>query len=106
MKKNKIIIVCITILVSVALISFKPHIQAKAYQHLFIYTTHYDFDKVFVSIDGKEYKELKFTMQIKGPWDFNPIINLIHQYENEGWELIECTAGSSDSFIRLRKERE
>lgn len=102
MKNNKIILVIVFALFAIALFSFKPHPVTKGYYHLMIYTTHYDFDRVFISIDGKEYKELKLTKQVKGPWDFNPMINLIHQYENEGWELVEC----DPNFYRLRKEKE
>jgi hypothetical protein len=64
-----------------------------------IYAEHYDFDNVLVSIDGKEYKKLKLTRQVQGPWDFNPIINLVHQYENEGYELYSC----GTNFFYLKK---
>ncbi len=93
------------ILIAIVLFAFKTQTVPKKYQHLMIYSIHYDLDKVFISIDGKEYKELKLTKQIKGPWDYNPIINLIHQYENEGWELVSCNTNGS-SFYYLRKEKE
>ena len=103
--KKLIILISAIALIAIALFSFQPKPESKNYQHLMIYSEHYDLDKVFISIDGKEYKRLELTQQIKGPWDFNPMINLIHQYENEGWELYSCFASGS-SFYYLRKEKE
>jgi hypothetical protein len=91
------------VLIAILFFSFKMTPSAKTYQHIMIYAEHYDCDNVLVSIDGKEYKKMKLTRQIQGPWDFNPIINLIHQYENEGYELMSAQCTGSPSFFHLRK---
>jgi hypothetical protein len=84
------------------LLSFQENSTPKKYHHMMIYSEHYDMDNVFISIDGKEYKEMHLDKQIKGPWDFNPIINLIYQYENEGWEFYS----GGIQYYHLRRERE
>jgi hypothetical protein len=96
---NTILLIGALALISIVLISFQMVPTTKSYQHIMIFAEHYDFDNVLVSIDGKEYKKLKLTKQIQGPWDFNPMINLIHQYENEGYELSEC----GTNFWHLKK---
>ena len=56
-------------------------------------------------MDGKEYNKLKLVKQIKGALDMNPLINLIHQYENEGWELMSIESRET-TFIWLRRVQE
>lgn len=79
----------------------------KSYQHMFIIAQHKDLDRVYVSVDGKEYLCLKnLKNQSKGIWDTNPVINLIHQYEGEGWELQSFNQGGLMSHCWLRREME
>jgi hypothetical protein len=106
MKINKTFLGLLVILgVALVFYSFKAKTVNKKYQYLAVYAEHYDLDKVHVSIDGKEYKNLHLTKQIQGPWDINPLINLIHQYENEGWELMSLYNYEETSF-NMRKEIE
>lgn len=100
--KTSFFLIAAVSLIAIVLFSSQSKPESKKYQHLMIYSEHYDLDKVFISIDGKEYKELNLVKQINGPWDFNPMINLIHQYENEGWELYSCYM----NFYYLRKVKE
>lgn len=103
--KKTLVVLCVLALVAFTLYSFKSNNTPKRFQWLAVFTEHYDLDKVYISIDGKEYKKLDFQKQIKGPWDMNPLINLIHQYENEGWELVDLNNNIYTSFY-MRKEIE
>lgn len=102
---NSLLLLCVIAIIGIALYSFKPNPTSKKFQYLLVYSEHYDSDKVFVSIDGKEYKKLDLQKQVKGPWDLNPIINLIHQYENDGWELVQLENNAYTSFY-MRKSIE
>jgi hypothetical protein len=104
-KRNTLIVLCALAFIAFTLYSFNINTASKRFQYLTVFTEHYDLDKVYISIDGKEYKKLDFQKQIKGPWDLNPLINLIHQYENEGWELVQLDNNIYTSFY-MRKEIE
>lgn len=92
---SAILVVCLS---SVCLLlAFKsPTAPAKkSYQHLFIIYEHPDLDRVFISVDGKDYSyQKRLKKESQGDWDMNPLINLIHQYEAEGWELQSIDQGA------------
>ena len=94
----------IAITICLCFMAFKPAPTAKNYKHMFIIAEHHDLDNVLISIDGKEYKRLNLVKQRQGVLDLNPMINLIDQYENEGWELVETNINVSQQSYRLRKE--
>ncbi len=104
MKKNPLFVLFLLAIIAIALFAFKPDTKVKTYQYLVVYVDDDELEEVYVSIDGKEYKNLNFKKQSKGENDLNPIINLIHQYENEGWELCEIT--DEDGSFYMKKERE
>ena len=66
------------------------------YEHIFIVTRNADLEEVFTSVDGKEYSRVQMHKQVEGPWDFNPIITIIHQYERDGWVLMSVPQGGID----------
>ena len=107
MKNTKFFPLIILGLCSVLCISlgFKPANSNKSYQHLIIIGEHVDLDDVRMSIDGKEFTVVHCHKQSQGPWDMNPIINLVHQYEADGWEMQSfATTGMLNTFW-LRKEK-
>lgn len=105
---NKLIFLSITCLIALCLLfAFKSPAPSakKSYQHIFIVAQHKDLDMVYVSVDGKDYLPLKMLKkETKGYWDLNPVINIIHQYESEGWELQSFTQGGMMSNCWLRRE--
>lgn len=99
--QNFLLLLCVALIGYIAITSFKP--QNKTYEHLIIMTEGSGFGKVFISIDGREHKILSFEKQIKGGWDFGPVINLVHSYENDGWELIETEIVGGNCSFRMRR---
>lgn len=108
MKKLSILAV-ISISTLCVLFAFKsPAPPAKkSYQHLFIVAQHKDLDRVYVSVDGKDYlPQTGLKKELKSGWDMNPLINLIHRYEAEGWELQSYNQDAALSNCWLRREVE
>ncbi|MEO8771895.1 MAG: hypothetical protein ABI402_17495 [Ferruginibacter sp.] len=85
--------IAIAIICCIGFSAFKNNSENKKFETMFIVTEHRDLDNVSVSIDGKDYKKFNFDKEIKGTGDLNPIINLIHQYEEEGWQLVSVNFG-------------
>ena len=106
LQTNYILLLSLLAVSVLTFLSFKPTQTSKKYQHMIILAVHADFDDVDVSIDGKEYSHTSFVKQTKGGWDFNPMINLIHQYEGEGWEMQSTTSTGVYHYFWLRKEKE
>lgn len=100
MKKNYLITILVLSLFCLIFFAFKPATNAKTYQYLMINVSDNEMEEVYVSIDGKEYKQLNFKKQSKGDSDVNPILNLIHQYENEGWVLTEILDEDCSCFMK------
>lgn len=89
MKKLYIIILSSIVILSI-IFAFKAPGTAttKNYEHLFIISEGIELQKVFISINGKDYSyQNRLKKESQGDWDVNPLINLVHQYEAEGWEL-------------------
>ena len=106
MKINKTIILLSVATLTLSVFAFKSIPEKKAYNYLTIHTFNNDEDLVYVSIGGKEYKRMNLSRQTKGKWDFNPLINLITEYENQGWELQSITAlKAADKFVLMRQEK-
>lgn len=98
---SNIIAIC---LIAIVLFGFKN--ASTNYQHLIIVSEGVDLERVLVSIDGKEFirhKDLK--KQHEGDWDINPVINLIHKYESEGWVLQSATPNNATVLYWLRREK-
>lgn len=94
--KNKLIYFTSALVVILLVItSFKSTGDNKKYEYLTILSENHDLDGVFCSVDGKEYKHYTYEKETKGVGDLNPLINLIHDYENEGWELISVELNSA-----------
>lgn len=93
-------------LVYLTFTSFKSGSESKKVDHLFIYSEHHDLDNVYISIGGKEYRKLHFKSQREGDYNMNPIINLIHEYEGDGWELISGDMLPQSQFFRLQRKAE
>lgn len=106
MKRKHLFWVCSIIAVSTFFYAFKPSQSKVSYQHMMILAEHYDLDDVYISIDGKEYShQKKLKRESQGSFDMNPIINLIHQYEGEGWELQTVSASQAFHYFWLRREK-
>jgi hypothetical protein len=102
--KTTILIGAIAIILSVYAFKSKP--ESKSYSYLTMHSIHYDLDDVFICIAGKEYKKIHLVKQTQGAWDLNPLINLINQYESEGWELQNINGGNGPAtFVWMRKEK-
>ncbi len=104
---NKLAVFVIVGLFAVCIImAFRPAPPPPVkYQHMFIIALHENLDEVYISIDGKEYTDQKrgLKKESQGVWDMNPIINLIHQYENQGWELQSLAGSGMHREYWLRK---
>ena len=107
--KNKLFYVASAVgvlLVLSTLYAFKNTNESTSYQHMTIIGWKEDLHHVFISIDGKEYKDRKdLARERKGNWDMNPIINLVHQYESQGWELKSFNSDGMYHTFWLRKAR-
>ena len=94
------------IIINLGLLSFKPANTGKQYQHMIIIAEHRDIDDVRVCIDGKIFRRLQhLNKQIQGVWDMNPVINVIHEYEADGWELQSFEGNGEFHNFWLRKEK-
>jgi hypothetical protein len=93
-------------LVGLVLTSFVPQHKNISYQHLIIIGWKLDLHHVFISIDGKNYENTKsLNKEVKGDWDMNPLINLVHQYESEGWELQSFNTNGEFHSFWLRRQK-
>lgn len=92
-------------LIATVLIAFKSTPALKNYHHMIIMAEHHDLDDVRISLDGKDYLVVHCHKQVQGLYDMNPIINLVKQYETEGWELQSVSLGMPLQFW-LRKTEE
>jgi hypothetical protein len=70
--------------------------------------------KVYISINGQEYIEKKFgNKDTEGKFDFNPLINLILEYNARGWETMATNMSSGYNkssekeylFIMMKREK-
>jgi hypothetical protein len=86
------------------LLAFKPQVQNKSYHHLFFIAEHADLDDIRISMDGKEYSVVHADKQRKEIYDMNPLINLIHQYEADGWEM-QSYQNAGMQTVWMRKEK-
>lgn len=107
MKKTIYILGAISIAaVTCLLLSFKQKPDKISYQYITIIARNWDLDEVAISIDGKEFIQKKLTSESKGKYDMNPILNIVHQYESEGYELQNFTgSGMLFHYFWLRKEK-
>ena len=90
---------------TIILLSFKPKPPRIKYQYITIIAQHHDLDEVNISIDGRDYNKVKLTGESHGHWDLNPVINLVHQYEDEGYELQSVSGNGLSNYFWLRKEK-
>lgn len=105
MNNRKIVILLGAMLIILSGFAFRPIPEKRTYRYLTIHTLNKDLDRVFISIGGKEYKKLSFKRQVEGEYDFNPLLNLITEYENQGWELQSFTASNTmDKFVVMKQE--
>ncbi len=99
------IIICTGVLCLLFAFKSPQPLAKKSYQHLFIVTEGIAMQKVFISIDGKDYSyQNRLKKESQGDWDANPLINLIHQYESEGGELQSFNQGGVECNCWLRRE--
>lgn len=94
-----IIVICITT-------AFKSTPARVSYQYITIVAQNHDLDEVSISIDGKEFVHTKFHKEAKGHWDMNPVLNVVHQYENDGYELVNFTGTGVFHYFLLKKKKE
>ncbi|HVD99918.1 MAG TPA: hypothetical protein VNB90_17035 [Cytophagaceae bacterium] len=89
MKINKTILVAALLLLTVvAFTAFKNDTKAGKSEYLTIYTESGDFTEVHISIDGKDFRKINLLSEYRSLKGFNPLINLIHDQERDGWELM------------------
>jgi len=105
MKNNRLIILISIIALAISTASFKLNPSIPSYSYLSIRTYHPDLDEVYISIAGKEYKKINLKRQHQGGYDLNPLINLINQYENEGWEMQSIESQVGSTFVWMRREK-
>lgn len=103
MKINKSILIIGIIVLFMAGYAFKP--TTKSYTYLTIQSYRPDFEDVYICIGGKEYTNLHLQKQVQGILDLNPVLNLISQYENDGWEMQQFDKPGNLTFILMRKEK-
>ena len=103
MKNKKAILIIGIVALFAAVVAFKP--GTNSYTYLTIQSYHPDFDDVYICIGGKEYTNLHLQKQVQGVVDLNPILNLISQYENDGWEMRQFDKQGNLTFILMRKEK-
>lgn len=106
--KNKTTILFGIIVAIFIAYSFMPSIEKKSYTYLTIQSRRPNMDIIQVCIGGKEIEELNLYKETERiDWNMNPLINLVNQYENEGWELqnINVGVGEVTAFIWMRKEK-
>lgn len=69
--------------------------------------------KVYISINGEAYKEKKIpNKKVQGKYDYNPLINMIREYNKLGWEIINSNLSFSSEnskeenylFIMMRRD--
>ena len=84
--------------------AFTPKPLKVTYQHIFIISVNKNLDEVYVSVDGKDYQRLKLGKQSLGQFDMGPLINLAHQYENDGYKIENFTGDGEFQYMWLRKE--
>jgi len=106
MTNHKFLALIGIIAIIVAIFAFKSNPAKPSYSYLSIRTYHYDLDEVYLSIGGKEYKKINLKRQQQGTFDLNPLINLINQYENEGWELQSIVNEVGTGFVWMRRIKE
>jgi hypothetical protein len=70
------------------------------------------YQKLSVSIDGKEFYEEKMDLPKPENKEFNsnPLLNKIHELENKGWESVSVTCGSGTAgntvyFAYLKRKK-
>ena len=59
--------------------------------------------KIYISVNGTEYKEKKISKsEVQGKYDYNPLLNLIKEYNKLGWEIMNSNL--SFSFDNKREK--
>jgi hypothetical protein len=105
MKKQTVLFLSLIVLIGVGLLAFKSNSSNPSYSYLVIRTYHPDMDEVSISIGGKEFKKINLSKQYQGGYDMNALINLINQYENEGWEMQYIRSEVGTTFVWMRREK-
>lgn len=93
MKMNKTILVgALLLLVVIGFTAFKNSTNEGKMEYLTIYLEGGDFSEVHISVDGKEFKKLNLVSEYRTSKGFNPLINLIHDQEKDGWQMMGTPA--------------
>lgn len=80
--------------------------ESQKYEQMFLVTRNTDLDYVFKSINGASYERSKLARQSQGTWDLNPLLNMIEQYEREGWVLMSAPGSLGEyNLFWLRREK-
>ncbi|MGM0496854.1 MAG: hypothetical protein ACQESJ_02980 [Bacteroidota bacterium] len=59
--------------------------------------------KIYISVNGEKYKEKKIPKsEIQGKYDYNPLINIIREYNKLGWKIMNSNL--SFSFDNKREK--
>lgn len=105
MKKQTILILGFVLFVGFAFVAFRSNESKPSYSYLAIRAYHPDMDEVSISIGGKEFKKINLSKQYQGGYDMNALINLINQYEMEGWEMQNIQSEVGTTFVWMRREK-
>lgn len=93
MKISKTILVGVLLFVAVlGFTAFKNSTNEGKVEYLTIYLEQGDFTEVHISVDGKEFKKLNLLSEYRSLKGFNPLINLIHEQEKDGWQMMGTPA--------------
>jgi hypothetical protein len=93
MKISKTILVGVLLFVAVlGFTAFKNSANEGKAEYLTIYLEQGDFTEVHISVDGKEFKKLNLLSEYRSLKGFNPLINLIHEQEKDGWQMMGTPA--------------
>src|SRR5205085_10186576 len=87
MKKTRYFLIAIGISAVISLLAFRLSPVKNSFQYITIITRNNDLDEVSISVDGKEFQMKKFKSESNGAWYMNPILNLVYEYESQGYEL-------------------
>lgn len=107
MKKSTFVISVLAMITIIFVsMAFKPTPSKVSFQYITIIAQNHDLDQVSISVDGKDFVRTKLHKEAQGHWDMNPVLNIVHQYENDGYELVSFNGTGVFHYFLLKKVKE
>ncbi len=106
--KKPIYVISILAMITIICVSmaFRPTPVRTSYQYITIVAQNHDLDEVSISVDGKDFIHTKYSREAKGHWDMNPVLNEVHRYENDGYELVSFNGTGVFHYFLLKKVKD